>query len=830
MSIFERNPYDLNRPPPPEAEVEIVVEEDTPGSEEVIENADGSIEIIQIAGQVDDGAMDVHEANLAEYLPDDVLLTISNDLLAAIEDDRNGRADWYDGCESGLRLLGLKPQNPSDPWAGACGLVSTMMPEATVRFQSNAIMEIFPASGPAKSKIVGRVTKERQEQAERVQDKVNFTLTEEMTDYRTDTEKLLFGLCVFGAAFRKVYPDPVFDRPAASYIPAKDFLMPYGASSLATCPRYTEILHLFHGKLRRLQSIGYYRDIVINEFDTPTDLQQEIDDINQQHDQRPTSDIQEVYESHVDIDIPYSSLGDTDGVPRPYVVTLSKSGTVLAIRRNWAADDPKFEKILHYAQYHFIPGFGAYAYGLLHLIGGSAEAATAIERQLIDAGTLANLPAGYTTGNFRSKIDNSPHKPGEWRNMELLDNRKLSECFFPLPYKEPSAVLLQLLGVVEENGRRLGSIADVEIGDIGAQAPVGTTLAVMERALKVMSAIQARLHASMHDEFKILVRVIRDFTPDEYEYDVEGGTRSIKRSDFDNRVDIVPVSDPNAATMSQRITLYQMAVQLSQMAPQIYDLKQLHRQMLTVAGIKDVDLIIPNKDEAKPMDPVVENMAIVTIKPVKAFEWQEHKAHIAVHTAFIQDPATAAAMGQNPQANAIFAAAQAHIAEHYAYLYRSQIEMELGVPLPGLDQVLPGDIESQLSFAIARAAEKLSAKNKSEAAQADAQQKAQDPVLQLQQAELQLDKAKLDQKAQADAARIQAEQAATKTRADVEMERIKSQERMSQDSALDRNQQFLAETKLKAPMEQAEMQKMKAQIAEILARIEQMGGPDNGEL
>lgn len=826
MSFFERATDDPQTPLP-EAGIEIEIVEGPPP--EIIENEDGSIEIIEAEDEDRSAEMAEHDSNLAEHLSPQVLARIGTDLVALIKDDENSREDWYEACKNGLALLGIKPENTNGPWAGSCGLVSTMLAEALVRFQSNAIMEIFPAAGPAKTKIIGRITKAIQEQAERVQDKVNYTLTEEIVDYRGDTEKLLWGLGLFGSGFRKVFPDPVYQRPNATYVPAKDFIMPYGATNLSTCPRYTEVLHLFDGQLKRLQSSGYYLSINVNDASFPSDLQQGIDEINKQTDSSSTQEIQELYECHVDLDIDHPALSHPDQVPKPYVVTLTTSGVILAVRRNWAEGDPTFEKILHYSKYTFVPGFGAYGYGLLHLIGGSAEAATKIERQLIDAGTLANLPGGYKTKGLRIKNDNSPHMPGEWRDMELLNGGKAADNFFALPYKEPSTVLLQLLGQVEESGRRLGSIADVEIGDIGSQAPVGTTLAVMERAMKVMSAIQARLHASMHDEFRILVRVIRDFTPDEYEYDVEGGARTIKKVDFDRRVDVVPVSDPNAATMSQRVTLYQMAVQLSQMAPQIYDLAQLHRQMLTVAGIKDVDLIIPNKDETKPMDPVAENMAIITMKPIKAFEWQDHKAHIAVHNAFITDPATAAAMGQNPQANAIFAAAQSHMAEHFAYLYRAEIEMELGVPLPGLDQVLPGDVESQLSLAVARAAEKLAGKHKSEAAAAEAQQKAQDPVLQLQAAELELKKASLQQKSQADKMRTDAEMNATKTRAEVELERIRSQERMSQDAAIDRNQQFLAKAKIDAPMQQTEMQKLKAQIAQIMMQIESMSR-DDGQL
>ena len=798
------------------AEISIEIEAPTG---DVIELEDGSIELNEQEELREPAS---HTSNLAEYIDDTELRVIGLDILQNIEDDLTSRKDWEDTIKERLPLLGISDIKVSDPWPNACNLVNTMLAEAVIRFQSNAIMEIFPADGPVKSEIIGDVTPEKIAQAEREVSYMNFLLTERMEDYRTETEKLLFGLAVYGSSFRKVYHDPIYDRPSARYVPAKDFILPYSASSLFSSPRYTERMMMPKNDIRKLQVIGTYRDIEIEDSPNLSDeLNDQVDKIKQQ---TPSvsldSDEVVLYECHCDLDLP--EFNGDDGIARPYIVTVDEKGTIYSIYKNWSEEDPTKRKILWYSQYNFIVGMGAYGLGLLHLIGGSSKAATSIERQLINAGILANLPGGFKTKGLRVKGDDSPHRPGEWRDVDVSQG-KIADNFFPLPYKEPSNTLLQLLSVIVDDGRRLGSIADAEIGDVNSQAPVGTTYAVMERAMKVMSAIQARCHASMKDEFRILARVIKDHLGDEeYPYDVYGASRKILPQDFDGRIDVIPVSDPNAATMAQRMTLYQMAIQLSQTAPQLYDLAALHRQMLRSSGIKDVNLIIPDKGDIKPADAVVENMAIVTGKPVKAFEWQDHQAHITSHMAFVQDPQTAQILGQNPQANGIFAAAMAHIAEHLAYMYRTQIEMELGFPLPGMDQPIPGDIESRLSLMVAEAGQRLQGKHQQEAAQKEAQQKAQDPVVQMQQAELQIKAQKVQTDAALASQRLQLDAARLASTKEVELTRIAAQKEMAAEAAVDRGEQFLAEAKLNAPKQAAEIQKLKAQIAELLARVDQM--------
>lgn len=767
-----------------------------------------------------------HDANLAEFMDEQDLQKLADSLKTDIDADILSREDWENGLQKGLDLLGLEEKTRSEPWAGACALVSTMIPEAVVRFQSNAIMEIFPPSGPAKSKIIGKITKEKTEQAERVVDRFNYCLTEEIEDYRSETEKLLFGLGFSGSAFRKVYDDKVLGRPAACYIPAQDFIMPYGTTSLASAGRYTHRIVMTVNDIHRRQAVGQYRQVeVIGGVVNQTDLESKLDKINQEQPSYANQDDVRVYESHIDLVIE----GDTDEVALPYILTITEEGTVLGLYRNWEEDDPKKKKLQWFAQYNYIPGFGAYGYGVVHLIGGSARAQTALLRQLVDAGTIANLPGGLKAKGLRMKGEDSPIRPGEWREAEVMQGR-LADSFFSLPYKEPSAVLLQLMQMVGDDGRRLGSIADVEIGDVSAQAPVGTTLAIMERALKVMSAIQARLHASLHDEFRILARVIKNSTAAEYEYDVEGGSRQIKQSDFDGRIDVIPVSDPNAATMSQRITLYQTAIQLSQQAPQIYDLAKLHREMLRVVGIKDVDQIIPDKDDIKPADPVSENMSIMDMKPVKAFEWQDHNAHLACHSSFRQDPQTAAQLGQNPQANAIFAAMMAHENTHFAFKYRMQMEEELGVPLPAIGDPLPGDLESQLSVAIARAAEQLKSKHEREAAGATAKANAEDPIVQMQQAELKIKQDAVAQKAQQAQLEAQTDMQKAQAREATERMRIESQQQMAQDSAIDKNNALLAELKLDRERFAEEQKLTNAKIAEILTKIEAMQDGSQGSI
>lgn len=799
-----------------EFEIDLSPEPVTDDGVTSLELADGSVELTfgPEEEQLDLDSLPF-DANLAEYLPNELLAKIGMEIIAEIDADIQTREPWERMYTEGLSLLGMKSEEKSTPWKGACSMWHPMLAEALVRFQSNAIMEIFPASGPVKTKILGKITEAKEEQAERLQEYMNFTLTERMPDYRNEKERQLWGIGACGAGFTKGFRNPVTGAPDSQYVRAQDFIAPYGVSSLSKAPRYAERMYLSINQVKKLQASGHYRQDVtpMASIRINSQLQDKIDAI-QPVDQPPYNDEDcLLYESHRDTDIM-----EPDGISRPYIITVDDRGQVLSIYRNWKQDDPLKQKILWYAAYSYIPADGIYGYGLIHLIGQASYTASSLLRQLVDAGTLSNLPGGMKAKGTRMPGDTSPIAPGEWRDVDVPTG-KIAEAFFPLPYKEPSSVLFSLLQNIVEEGRRLGSIPDAEVGDINGQAPVGTALAILERALKVMSAVQARLHASMHDEFKILARVIAESTPEEYEYDVEGGTRKVKRADFNGAIDIIPVSDPNAATMAQRVTQFQAAMQMSQTAPQIYDLPKLHRKGLGIMGFKDVDEIIPDDDDVKPADPISENMAIITGKPVKAYEFQNHQAHIAVHGSFISDPMTAQMMGQNPQAQAIMAAAQAHIAEHYAYLYREQMAKALGFPLPPMDEPLPGDVEANLSFAVAAASDRLLNQHKSEAAQKQAQQQAQDPVLQLQKAEVELKAKDIEMDAAAKGRSDQIKVMQITESEKTKRMKIQADMAVQQEKAIDENEQFLAQFRLEQQRSKVEMDEIKAKIAEILARI-----------
>ncbi len=834
-----------------EAEVEI----DIVNPEAVsIETEDGGM-IIEFGPPEEEGdsLKDLpHSANLAEHLDDNILSSIGTKVLDVYEEDLNSRQDWERAYKEGLDYLGVKTEDRNKPWAGACGLFHNMIMEAAVRFQSNAIMEIFPASGPVKTQIVGEVTEEKEDQALRIQTDMNYLLTQDLKDYRPETERMLFGLALCGSAFKKICFDPLTDMPDIKYVPAQDFIMPYGATSLKTASRYIHVLAKNINEVKKLQYTGFYREASIQpDYDSNSQLKDKIDKISYEYKQGD-EDMVTLLEAHIDLDIEGLEHTDEDGEPTgialPYVVTVDKSsGKVLSVYRNWDESDPKKNKLIWFSAYNYVPGMGAYGYGLIHLIGGNAKASTAILRQLIDSGTLANLPGGLKAKGMRVAGDDSPIQPGEWRDVDVA-NGDIARSLYPLPYKEPSQTLFQLLGNVVEDGRRLASIADAEIGDVNSQAPVGTTLAIMERALKVMSAIQARLHASLQDEFSILVRVIRDSGSDRYKIDF-GKMDGSKRDDFSDRIDVIPVSDPNAATMSQRVMQYQAAIQLAAQAPQFYDLPELHRKMLEVLGIKDVKKIIPEKIDAPLLDPLSENINLTNMKPAKAYQVQDHESHIKAHMAYVQSPSVQQQLGQNPQANAIFAAFMAHIAEHVGFAYRAQIEQKLGIPLPAPGEPMPGDIESNLSKAIADASTMLLQQAQGQQQQQQFQQQAQDPVMQLQQAELQIKQAELQQKAQESQQKAQLEMVKNQTKAQLETARIQSQAQMAQQTAAVKAQQVQSELaldnqRLQLEIErlqkdrqeseariQADMQRIqtendmaKAKIAEILARMDAMGG------
>ena len=728
---------------------------------------DGSMEITIIPGKETN---DEFNTNLAEDMDEGQLTELSGDLVGEYDADINSRKDWLTTYVDGLELLGLKVEDRTEPWPGACNVYHPLMTEALVKFQAETMMETFPAAGPVKTVIVGKQTKEKEEAAERVKDDMNYQLTDMMPEYRPEHERMLWGLGLAGNAFKKVYYDPSFERQVAMYVPAEDIVVPYGASSLEMAERVTHVMRKTKNELRKLMVAGFYKDVDLGE--PFLDVDEAEKKIAEKMGFNPTEDDRyKILEMHVNLDL---ENGDSeDGIALPYIVTIEKgTGTILAIRRNWNPDDKLKAKRQHFVHYGYIPGFGFYCFGLIHLIGAFAKSGTMILRQLVDAGTLSNLPGGMKSRGLRIKGDDTPIAPGEWRDVDVPSGA-IRDNILPLPYKEPSQVLNQLMNQIIEEGRRFASAADMKVSDMSANSPVGTTLAILERTLKVMSAVQARIYYAMKQEFKLLKGIIRDYTPKEYSYEPDIGDRRAKQSDYDN-CDVIPVSDPNAATMSQKVVQYQAVMQMAQQYPQIYDLPELNRQMLEVLGIKNIGKLVPSAEDKKPKDPVSENMDIINMKPVKAFIYQDHEAHLKVHMAAMQDPKLMQMMSQNPQAQMIQAAALAHINEHIAFEYRKQIEEQLGVPLPGPNETLPEDVEVELSRLTAAAAQKLLQKDQAEMQQQQAQQQQQDPLVQMQQQELQLKAQDLQIKAQKTQADIQLDQA----KLELEKEKLASHERL----------------------------------------------------
>jgi hypothetical protein len=726
--------------------------------------------------------------NLAEILDEGALGKIASELVELVEADIASRKDWAESFVKGLEVLGVNYEERTEPWNGACGVYSTVLTEAAIRFQSESIMETFPAAGPVKTEIIGAIDRLKEEAAERVQADMNFKLTEEMPEYRPEHERMLYSLGLSGAAFKKVYYDPAMERQVAVFIPAEDMIVPYGASNLQNAERVTHVMRKTKNEMRRLQVSGFYRDIDLGEpVQHLSDIEKKKAD--QQGYKATDDDRFQLLEVHVYWDLEgfedEDSDGEETGIGLPYVVTIDRgTNKVLAIRRNWLEDDAKKTKRQHFVDYCYIPGFGFYGMGLIHIIGGYARAGTSLIRQLVDAGTLANLPGGLKARGARIKGDDTPIQPGEFRDVDVPSG-VIKDNIMMLPYKEPSGTLLTLLDRITEEGRRLGSISDMKISDMSANAPVGTTLALLERTLKTMGAVQARVHYSMKQEFKLLKSIIRDYSPAEYEYDPQGNDRLVKQSDYD-MVEVIPVSDPNSSTMAQRIMQYQAVIQLAQGAPQIYDLPLLHRQMIEVLGVKNAEKLIPGADDQTPKDPISENMAFLNGKPTKAFIYQDQEAHIAAHTAFMQDPMIAAQIGQNPMAQKIQAATMAHIAEHLAFLYRKKVEEQVGVPLPAPDSKLPEDIEVQLSRLVAQGSAQLLQLNQANQQQQQAQQQAQDPLVQMQQAELQLKGQAEQTKAQKIAAdielgkaKLELENKRIDTQAQLDMARMQAQEKQN---------------------------------------------------
>ena len=680
------------------------------------------------------------DANLAKDMDDGELANLASELIGLVDADINSRKDWSDMFVKGLEVLGMKYEERAEPWLGACGVYSPILTEAAIRFQSEMITETFPAQGPVKTQIIGEVTKLNTEASERVRDDMNYRLTEEMVEYRPEHERLLYALGLSGAAFKKIYYDPSIGRQAAPFIPAEDMIMPYGASNIYTAERVTHVMRKTKNDIRKLQAEGFYVDVDLGEpVRIFTDIEKK--KAEEQGYTLTDDDRYQLLEIHVD----WNLEGEDDDVAKPYIITIDRGTTkVLAIRRNWDEDDKRCLKRQHFVQYTYIPGFGAYGLGYIHIIGGYARAGTSIIRQLVDAGTLSNLPGGLKSRGLRIKGDDTPIAPGEFRDVDVPSG-SVRDNIMPLPYKEPSQVLATLLDRITEDGRRLAGIADLKISDMSAQAPVGTTLAILERQLKTMSAVQARVHSSLRMEFKLIKQIIRDYMPPDYSYIPEGGDRAAKQADYD-MVEVIPVSDPNAATMAQRIMQYQAALQLAQGAPQIYDLPQLHRQMLEVLGIKNAEKLVPLDEDQKPRDPISENMSFLTGKPTQAFIYQDHDAHIATHMAMMQDPSIMAMIGQTPMAQQVQGAIMSHIAEHLAFSYRAKVQEQLGVELTPPDAELPEQTEVQISRLVAQASQQLLQTNVAKAQQQQAQQASQDPALQMKQAELQLRSQELQRK------------------------------------------------------------------------------------
>ena len=737
--------------------IEDLAQEETPIEIEIVDPESVTIGIdgMEIEIEAAEPSVEDFDANLADYMEGGELQQLGGDLAAQIDDDKASRKEWEKAYVNGLKLLGLQFEERTEPWQGACGVFHPMITEAVVRFQSETITETFPAAGPVKTKIIGRETTEVKEAAVRVQDDMNFRLTEEMPEYRPEHERMLWSLPATGSAFKKVYYDPSLGRPVSMFIPAEDIILPYGAADLDTCERVTHVMRKTENEIKKLMAAGFYRQI---ELPGPDRTQ---DDIQRAKDKETGfSDLNDeryiLLESHVNLVIESDPLADRskDGeiadIAIPYVVTILKgTGDVLSVRRNWKEGDDLKLKRQHFVHYQYVPGFGAYGFGLFHLIGGYAKSATSLMRQLIDAGTLSNLPGGLKSRGLRIKGDDTPIAPGEWRDVDV-GSGAIRDNILPLPYKEPSMVLAQLLDKIVDEGRRFAASADTNISDMSANAPVGSTLALLERQLKVLTAVQARVHNSLKQELKLLKTVIRDYTAPDYNYEPEYGTPRAKQADYD-KVDVIPVSDPNAATLSQRVVQYQAVIQMAQMAPDIYDLPQLHRGMLEVLGIKNPEKLVPLAEDIKPMDPIEENQRVLKNEPVKAFFYQDHDAHIASHQFMMQDPLIMQSIGQNPRANQIMADLTAHIAEHAGFRMRRQIEMQLGMPLPVYNEdneTVPPQVELPLSAMIAQAASQALAQNQAQAQQQQAQQQMQDPLVQMQQQELQIRAAEAQAKAQ----------------------------------------------------------------------------------
>jgi hypothetical protein len=807
-----------------------IVQDDTPAVEIIIENPDDvmiGIDGMAIDLMPEEGPS--FDANLAEFMDEGELEKLGSDLVGEVESDISSRKEWVEMYVRGLEVLGMKYEERTEPWTGACGVFSTLLTEAAVRFQSETIIETFPAQGPVKTQIIGAIDKMKEDAAERVRTDMNFQLVDGMPEYRPEHERMLFNLGLAGSAFKKVYFDPGLGRQVAIFCPAEDIVIPYGSSGARSAERVTHVMRKTKNDVKKLQVAGFYRDVELGE---PLMIHNDVEKKKAEEQGYSVTDDERYQFLEIQVDYDMPGYEDEDGIALPYIVTIDKgTSKVLSVYRNWNETDPKKLKRQHFVQYDYVPGFGAYGFGYIHLIGGYARAGTSLIRQLVDAGTLSNLPGGLKSRGLRIKGDDTPIAPGEWRDVDVPGGT-VRDNIMPLPYKEPSQVLAALLDRITEEGRRLGSIADMNISDMSANSPVGTTLALLERQLKTMSAVQARVHYAMKQEFKLLKEIIRDNTPSEYEYEPQGGDRMAKREDYD-MVEVIPVSDPNSSTMAQRIMQYQAVIQLSAQAPQIYDLPQLHRQMIEVLGIKNADKLVPIDDDMRPRDPVSENMAFLNGKPTKAFIYQDHDAHIAVHMALMQDPLMAAQIGQNPQAQKMQAEIMAHISEHLAFAYRKKVEEQLGVPMPKPDEDLPEDVEVQLSRLVAQASQQVLAQSKGQAAQQQAQQQAQDPLIQMQQQELQIkmqDAQIKAQKVQGDLAireqelQLKVQEAASRQGENPEIAAARMQQEMIMDRQLHEQEMAQRQQEFEQKMSQKQQEASVKMQTKLMERLNKPAG------
>ena len=812
----------------PATPVEGTIEQDTEEVTVAIENPDS------VAIQTDDGGMIIDfdpdsspigsesfYSNLAEFMSDTDLNEMGADLISQFEADKDSRSEWEESYVKGLDQLGLKIEERTTPWAGACGVFHPMLSEAVVRFQSQSIAEMFPAQGPVRTKLVGKITTDKTKQAQRVQDYLNYLLTHQMSEYRTETEKMLFSLPLAGSAFRKVYFDPNLDRPSSIFVPAEDVVVNYGASDLETCDRATHVMRKSSNDVRKMQVAGFYRDIDIPESDEgQSDIRKKYDEMTGESKTYNYDDRHTILEMQVNLDLDgYEDMidGNKSGIALPYVVSIDyPSGIVLSIRRNYYEDDPKKLRRMHFVHYQYLPGLGFYGFGLIHMVGGLAKSATSILRQLVDAGTLSNLPGGLKSRGLRIKGDDTQIMPGEFRDVDVPGGAIRDNISF-LPYKEPSGTLYQLLQNIVEEGRRFASMNDMKVSDMNNQAPVGTTLALLERNMKVMSAVQARLHASMRKEFEILVGIVKDFTEPTYPYEMDE-EEFIKASDFDDRVDVLPVSDPNASTMAQRIMQYQAAMQLAATSPEIYNMPELHRQMLETLGIRNVDDIIPNNDDIKPVDPITAVQNLINGVPVQAFATQDHDAHIETIVAAQQNPDVIQKIEASPTAQSILANASAYVNQHLTMKFRKQVEEEMGIPLPAEGEPLPADVEKRISDLVAEAAKRVAVTSQSKAEQERIAAQQQDPLIQMREREVAVKEADVQRKIASDAARIQLDAEKAKNRDEIERERIESQEQIAGASIGQKVASDLLDLEERADSKSVERYKQGIDIAKDIAQ------------